>query len=378
MKNKTIIIGTAAVAVVALVAKKVYDTYTNAMNFADEFDFSITAPHIQLKEFNLNVSFVLQIINPTNFAFTGIELNKVAVAYNGDTFASTEYTAYNITVQPNTTFDLPRITISILLNTTTIEAIVKLVTDATAGTAQAIPANATLIEKITAIGEVLMKNSDLILKRMIVTIKAKVKGIDTGELKFNAYSGDMVNGLGMTAQAGEPPRKTKDRSIYASLFPAALMTEQVIVDKPSILYDTVEQMAQMGVHRKYTYQTEEIAKVLKGENDWETALNIYDFIYNYYDYVPDGERELLRSPARLFHDGGGDCDCFSITIACILNNLNIPFSYRLLWMDDGNHTDYHHVYVVAHSHSFGDIVIDPVEYRFNYEHSGKKKDFKVM
>ncbi|HAA21848.1 MAG TPA: hypothetical protein DCP28_24915, partial [Cytophagales bacterium] len=63
-----------------------------------------------------------------------------------------------------------------------------------------------------------------------------------------------------------------------------------------------------------------------GQTKLETANNIWTFCYTHFQYKEDRkDREELRTPARAWHDrkSGIDCDCFSILVLALCNELGL-------------------------------------------------------
>ena len=80
------------------------------------------------------------------------------------------------------------------------------------------------------------------------------------------------------------------------------------------------------------WQTEKIAKVLKGRTLEETCSNIWHFVYNHIQYKRDEEGvEQVRSPRRAWSDRktGVDCDCYTVFILSILRSLDIDCIARI-------------------------------------------------
>ncbi len=139
--------------------------------------------------------------------------------------------------------------------------------------------------------------------------------------------------------------------------------------------DTIEHMKKIA--GRYKSQTAKIAQKLKGKTVAETSRNIWNFVYQHIQYKRDNPlREQIRTPLRTWRDraSGVDCDCYSVFISSILQNLGIGHKYRIA----AYQADYQHVYVVVPDGS-NEIIIDCVADQFNYEVSStKKKDFTVM
>ncbi len=142
------------------------------------------------------------------------------------------------------------------------------------------------------------------------------------------------------------------------------------------VFDTLDLMQK--IIKETINQTKPISRVLKGRNLKETASNIWNFVYRHIQYKPDTPGiEELRTPNRTWADRktGVDCDCYSIFISSILNNLNIPHSLRIAEYDNKGY--YQHVYVII-PNGKSHITIDPVLDNFNEEKSYTKKYDKIM
>lgn len=110
---------------------------------------------------------------------------------------------------------------------------------------------------------------------------------------------------------------------------------------------------------RYHIQCAGIAPVLKGDTLRETCANIFRFVYEHIDYVPDElGYEQVRRPARLWADRKGDCDCYTVFIASILKCLHIPCKLRMTDYGEG----YQHIYVIVPDSDAprGYWTIDPV------------------
>ena len=95
-------------------------------------------------------------------------------------------------------------------------------------------------------------------------------------------------------------------------------------------------------------QIYELAEQLKGSTTVETCQNIWNFLVDNIRYAADsdGDRgEMVRTPARLIHDGTGDCKSYSLFTAVILRYLKIPHVFR--FASYSTQREATHVYVVA-------------------------------
>lgn len=121
------------------------------------------------------------------------------------------------------------------------------------------------------------------------------------------------------------------------------------------------------VIRTTTQDTQNIARILKANTEFETLKKVWEFTFKYLQYKKDKQGvEQVRRPCRSWWDRhtGVDCDCMTVFIASILTNLKIPFRIRLAGY--GMTQNFEHVYVVA---ILGDrkIIMDTVVHEFNKE-----------
>jgi hypothetical protein len=180
-----------------------------------------------------------------------------------------------------------------------------------------------------------------------------------------------VGALGLTAAS---LRDIKPMSDYVNYIPPKeeLKRNDLIVIQNGSVEDTVRMMHKVA--GDYKSDTAMLAKLLQGKNTRETVGNMFNFVYNYIQYVPDSKvLEQVRRPLRTLWDRKGDCDCYSVLIASMCNNLNIPYKFRIAAY--GGRANYQHVYVVVPSSS-GELICDPVVDKPFYEKSPSKyKDF---
>lgn len=89
----------------------------------------------------------------------------------------------------------------------------------------------------------------------------------------------------------------------------------------------------------------------------QTCENIWQYVLDHTRYEEDGAfKQLVRSPARLMHDGVGDCKSMAIFCASCLTCLGVPCKFRFVSFTEGVEKA-SHVYVVTES----GINVDPVE-----------------
>ncbi|SDX36436.1 hypothetical protein [Flavobacterium degerlachei] len=143
-------------------------------------------------------------------------------------------------------------------------------------------------------------------------------------------------------------RPLKSGTAFEGLIPAYQGTDFKF-DKNSdnsTTYDTLRFMEQWS--NKYASQMKRIAPLLKGRNIEETANNIYQFLYNHFQYKLDGETQNLYSPSAAWHfrKTGFDCKTYSILASTILQNLNITHAFRMVQQAGIMPGEWSHVYVV--------------------------------
>ena len=113
-------------------------------------------------------------------------------------------------------------------------------------------------------------------------------------------------------------------------------------------------------------QVKNIARTFQGDNDEETAKNIWKFLKSNIKYKADTlESQDIKLPSRFLKDGVGDCKSYSLFTAAILSSLNIPFCFRYTSYDITDSTP-GHVYVVANNRTTP-IIIDGVWKEFGTE-----------
>lgn len=92
--------------------------------------------------------------------------------------------------------------------------------------------------------------------------------------------------------------------------------------------------------------TAKFATALKGRTVDETLSNVWHFLKTHISYKLDPVGfQFVKTPSRTWVDKYADCKSFSIFVASLLKNLNIPFRYRFVSFVNGG--DYTHVYVVV-------------------------------
>ena len=106
-------------------------------------------------------------------------------------------------------------------------------------------------------------------------------------------------------------------------------------------------------------QVQELADNLPGNDTLSRCRAVFDFVDKNIKYQIDPlQKQWIRTPARLWSDGEGDCKSFSIFICSCLRCMGIPHLFRFAAYE-GN-SDPMHVYAVAIDESGKEIIVDPV------------------
>ncbi len=173
-------------------------------------------------------------------------------------------------------------------------------------------------------------------------------------------------------------RRLRDGREFDHLFPSP-SDKDTTIKKSASVEDTM-QLIRKALPQTL-WQTEKIAKVLRGQTLEETCSNIWHFVYQHIQYKRDEEGvEQVRSPRRAWSDRktGVDCDCYTVFILSILRSLNIPCVARITKYNKRypEIPRWQHVYPIApkpgHLEDYIDerdnyIVIDCVKDRFDDE-----------
>jgi hypothetical protein len=124
-------------------------------------------------------------------------------------------------------------------------------------------------------------------------------------------------------------RRLKDGREFDHLFPLP-SDKDTTIKKSADVEDTMKLIRK--ALPQTLWQTQKIAKVLKGRTLEETCSNIWHFVYEHIQYKRDEDGvEQVRSPRRAWSDrkSGVDCDCYTVFILSILRSLNIPCLARI-------------------------------------------------
>ena len=177
----------------------------------------------------------------------------------------------------------------------------------------------------------------------------------------------------------------------------------ISVKKKANLNDTISLIKDFV--QNYSFQVADLAKELKGENDFETGKNIWFWVKDNIQYVDDTTKrekkqgkdvERVRTPARTIADGKGDCDCMTVLVASLLKENDIkPYAKIVAYpkkdslgnyeknLIGGLKTDgYSHIYTFfnyKNKQIFIDTVLEISEYNTEfYEPIVKQKIIDIM
>jgi hypothetical protein len=269
-----------------------------------------------------------------------IGLNALDVYYGGKILAQSMPSATIVTIAPNSISTLKGISISIpIMNMVSVIG----------SEVSAIIANFSAGGNITTDFARIINAFDIKGSVMINKTISYVFQTQLGQ------SSTAVSGLGLVSNE---VRKIRPISDYANYLPSKdlLKFDDPIVLDSEDVKDTLKIMHQIA--SKYQSDTKMLAEMLKGKTLRDTVENIYWFVYEYIKYTEDDIfKEQVRRPLRTLYDQKGDCDCYSVLIASMLNNLGIDYVFRIAAFN--GKTDYQHVYVVVPSSS-GELICDPV------------------
>lgn len=199
-----------------------------------------------------------------------------------------------------------------------------------------------------------------------------------------------VTGLGLVASG---KRKIASGAEWDSLYNTTglLGTNPIVGDDHSDTYDTLNHMAKIVTST--LIDTRKVAAKLKGASQEQTLRNIWNHVYNHFQYEKDATGiEQIRRPARSWRDrkAGIDCDCMSVVISSLLHHLGISHTFRKAEYNE--ETGWQHVYVTVpksgtpldslkgakHVDRNKYYVLDCVVDKFDYEVPYLKKFDKVM
>lgn len=151
------------------------------------------------------------------------------------------------------------------------------------------------------------------------------------------------------------------------------LNKHTIVHKDGDTKDIIDTI--MMADKEAYKSTINLAKKLKGSSVYESAKNIFGFVFTNIKYKLDPfGKQNIKSPSQTYYTGFADCKSLSIFSASLLKNLNIPYKYRFASYKEGS-KEPTHVYIIAIDELGNEIIIDTVWKKFNSEKPYKyKKD----
>ena len=120
-------------------------------------------------------------------------------------------------------------------------------------------------------------------------------------------------------------------------------------------------------------ESKELARKLRGANDYATSQNIFNWVLTNIRYKQDGSNQVIKLPSALMVVKEGDCKSMALLTASLLinNGITPKFVYTSYKQNDPTPS---HIYVETDS----GIILDPVWRRFNSEKKPAYKKKKVM
>ncbi len=175
-------------------------------------------------------------------------------------------------------------------------------------------------------------------------------------------------------------RRLKDASPYEFLFPRP-KGENVTVKRDAGVKHTVKFIPK--VVEETLDHTERIARTLIAPTLRETCENIWKWVYDHIRYEKDETgKEQVRSPARLFYDRKGDCDCYTTFIDSVIINVSRIKRWPMRVVNritKYGGIGFQHIYPIIITPQGERIVMDCVTEFFDYEEPfTEKEDHKVM
>jgi len=126
-------------------------------------------------------------------------------------------------------------------------------------------------------------------------------------------------------------------------------------------------------HENYQNEYDKISEMFIGDNEVETARNVFDFLkQNVPYYVEPIEKQTLRSPSAILSmKQGADCKSYASFINGIMNSLNrkgifrVPLAYRFAsYRYDTKEPQ--HVFAVLYPGTKNEVWVDPVLAKFDH------------
>ena len=125
-------------------------------------------------------------------------------------------------------------------------------------------------------------------------------------------------------------------------------------------------------HENYQNEYDKISEMFIGDNEVETARNVFDFLkQNVPYYIEPIEKQTLRSPSAIVcMKQGADCKSYASFINGIMNSLNkkgifrVPLAYRFAsYRYDTKEPQ--HVFAVLYPGTKNEVWVDPVLAKFD-------------
>lgn len=162
-------------------------------------------------------------------------------------------------------------------------------------------------------------------------------------------------------------RHIKSGVQYDDLFPKSTGMDTVIQPQGEAkLHHTINLIKR--IVNDTTRDTHLLSKVLKKKNLKSTCESIWNFVYQHIQYAKDKAGvEQVRRPARTWRDRktGVDCDCYTVFISSILQNIGIPHRFRITKYNGKSH--FQHIYPIVPTGQGNHITIDCVTDQFDHE-----------
>lgn len=118
--------------------------------------------------------------------------------------------------------------------------------------------------------------------------------------------------------------------------------------------------------------TKMLARQLDSGTSMSTFRNIWHWVRENIDYIPDSGTERVKSPGATYKDGYGDCKSMALFVGSILQNLGYDYYYRIAFYDE-NQPNAGHIYVIAKSRDGREVAIDAVLDEFNKQYKWWRK-----
>lgn len=184
------------------------------------------------------------------------------------------------------------------------------------------------------------------------------------EVKIDENS---VKGLGLVCAQDRKIGSIEDYRQFLPSIDKLCHNDRDIIDdvQPE---QTAQMIRKMAV--RYKKDTQMLSYALERDTIEDTIQAIWDFVASYIKYTEDrSDCEELRRPLRTLYEQKGDCDCYSLLIASICENLGLRYDIRIA--EYYNRGYFQHVYIVIEG-----FVCDPViDKCFKEKKPTKQKDF---